>query len=154
MSASLDGQVAAAPVTATRPGSTLGSALAERVDDISDQVLAMWRSRSPAASSAATPRVQDDIRWATSASTTALVDYLLQGEVQSREQAHAIAKTGKAPLRDTIALAELTKLYLYWREITISTLNEEARRHDIGRDVLGSRARQLCAVHRTEASCR
>jgi diguanylate cyclase (GGDEF)-like protein len=137
VSASLDGQVAAAPLTATRPGSTLGSALAGRVDDISDQVLAMWRSRSPVAASAATPRVEDDIRWATAASTRALVGYLLQGESQSREQADAIAKTGKAPLRDTIALADLTKLYLYWREITISTLTEEGRRHNIGRDEVG-----------------
>jgi diguanylate cyclase (GGDEF)-like protein len=137
VSASLDGQVAAASVTAARPGSTLGSALAGRVDEISQQVLLMWRSRSPASASAATPRVEDDIRWATSSSTRALVDYFLQGEAQSREQADAIAKTGKAPLRDTIALAELTKLYLYWREITIATLTEEARRHNIGREELG-----------------
>ena len=53
-------------------------------------------------------------------------------ESQSREQARAIAATGKAPLRDTIALAELTKLYLYWREITIGVLTEEARRHPTG----------------------
>jgi hypothetical protein len=92
----------------------------------------MWRDRSPAAASSATPRVEDDIRWTTSLSTSALVEYLLHGESQSREQARAIAATGKAPLRDTIALAELTKLYLYWREITIATLAEEARRHEIG----------------------
>ena len=61
-----------------------------------------------------------------------MVEYLLHGESQSREQARAIAATGKAPLRDTIALAELTKLYLYWREITIATLTEEARRHQTG----------------------
>ncbi len=92
----------------------------------------MWRDRSPAAASAATPRVVEDIVWTTSLSTSALVEYLLHGESQSREQARAIAATGKAPLRDTIALAELTKLYLYWREITLATLTEEARRHNIG----------------------
>jgi diguanylate cyclase (GGDEF)-like protein len=92
----------------------------------------MWRDRSPAAASAATPRVQDDIVSTTSMSTGALVEYLLHGESQSREQAQAIAATGKAPLRDTIALAELTKLYLYWREIVIATLTEEARKHRIG----------------------
>jgi len=84
------------------------------------------------AASAATARVEEDILWTTSLSTSALVEYLVHGESQTREQASAIAATGKAPLRDTIALAELTKLYLYWREITIATLAEEARRNEIG----------------------
>jgi diguanylate cyclase (GGDEF)-like protein len=128
VSSSLDGSVGAPSVTAARPGSLLGSALAGRADEISQRVLQMWRDRSPAAASVATPRVQDDIVWATSMSTGALVDYLVHGESQTREQARAIAATGKAPLRDTIALAELTKLYLYWREITIATLTEEACR--------------------------
>jgi diguanylate cyclase (GGDEF)-like protein len=110
----------------------LGSALAGRVDDISQRVLAMWRARSPQAAAAASARVESDILWATTMSTSALVEYLLHGEAQSREQANAIAATGKAPLRDTIALAELTKLYLYWREVTIAALSEEARGNDIG----------------------
>ena len=137
MSASLDGSAAASSGATARPGSTLGSALAGRVDHISQRVLEMWRDRSPAAASAATARVEADILWATSLSTSALVDYLVLGEVQRPEQASAIAATGKAPLRDTIALSELTKLYLYWREITISTLTEEARRNDVGERQLG-----------------
>ena len=80
---------------------------------------------------------EEDILSTTSLSTGALVEYLLHGESQTREQASAIAATGKAPLRDTIALAELTKLYLYWREITIATLTEEARRRQTGERELG-----------------
>ncbi len=129
---SLDGSTAAHSANPVGPGSLLGTALADRVDDISQRVLDMWRSRSPAAASVATARVTEDILWTTSLSTSALVEYFLHGESQSREQARAIAATGKAPLRETIALAELTKLYLYWREITIATLTEEARRHEIG----------------------
>ena len=91
----------------------------------------MWRDRSAVAASGADRHVEEDILRTTSLSTGALVEYLLHGESQSREQAHAIAATGKAPLRDTIALAELTKLYLYWREITIATLTEEARRQQV-----------------------
>ena len=87
MSASLDGSVGAPGEAATRPGSLLGSALAGRVDEISQRVLVMWRDRSPAAASAATPRVEEDISWTTSLSTSALVEYLLHGESQSREQA-------------------------------------------------------------------
>ena len=137
VSASLDGSVDVPMTTEPRPGSVLGSALAGRVDEISQGVLRMWRDRSPAAASEATPRVEQDILSTTSLSTGALVEYLLHGESQTREQASAIAATGKAPLRDTIALAELTKLYLYWREITISTLTEEARRHQTGERDLG-----------------
>ena len=132
MSASLDGSAATESVPPVGPGSALGSALAGRIDDISQRVLAMWSKRSPSAAAAATTRVEGDILRTTSLSTSALVEYLLHGETQSREQARAIAATGKAPLRDTIALAELTKLYLYWREITIATLTEEARRNAIG----------------------
>jgi diguanylate cyclase (GGDEF)-like protein len=129
VSASLDGSRDAPGNSPPRPGSRLGSALAGQVDDISQRVLAMWRDRSPAAASEAAPRVEEDVLRTTSLSTSALVEYLLHGESQSREQARAIASTGKAPLRDTIALAELTKLYLYWREITIATLIKQARRH-------------------------
>ncbi len=132
MSASLDDSAATDAGTPVGPGWALGSALTGRVDEISQRVLDMWRERSPAAASAANQRVTEDIRWTTALSTSALVEYLLHGESQSREQARAIAATGKAPLRDTIALAELTKLYLYWREITIAALTEEARRHEIG----------------------
>jgi diguanylate cyclase (GGDEF)-like protein len=132
VSGSRDTSAAAPSVPPVGPGSALGAALAARVDEVSQRVLAMWRERSPAAASVATRRVEDDILRATTMSTSALVDYLLHGEVQSREDARAIAATGKAPLRDTIALAELTKLYLYWREIAIAALAEEARRHEIG----------------------
>lgn len=132
VSGSLDGSVGAPSVTAARPGWFLGSVLAGRVDEVSQRVLLMWRDRSPAAASAGTPRVEEDVLWTTSLSTSALVEYFLHGETQSRDQARAIAATGKAPLRDTIALAELTKLYPYWREITIATLTEEARRHQVG----------------------
>ena len=89
MPASLDGSVGTPSVTAARPGAFLGSVLAGRVDEISKRVLLMWRDRSPAAASAATSRVEDDIRWTTSLSTSALVEYLLHGESQSREHARA-----------------------------------------------------------------
>jgi len=109
----------------------LGTALEGRVTEISYQVLTMWRRRSPAAASAAATGVEDDILRTTAQSTRSLVEYFVWGEMQSEEQARAIAATGKAPLRDTIALAELTKLYLYWREITIAVLLEEGARQGL-----------------------
>ena len=90
-------------------------------------MLNTWHQRSPEAASAADRRVQDDILRTTELSTFAIVDYLSNGQVQSEDHARFIAATGKAPLRDTIALAELTKLYLYWRDITITVLTDEGR---------------------------
>jgi diguanylate cyclase (GGDEF)-like protein len=130
VSVSLDGSAAGTAAPAG-PAAALGAALAGRVDDVARRVLTMWQDRSPGAASAASDRVKADVLWTTTMSTNALVEYLLHGEIQSREQADAIAATGKAPLRDTISLSELTKLYLYWREIAIAALSEEARRHEV-----------------------
>ncbi len=136
MASLLGGVAGVAGEAGARPGSSLGSVLAGRVDDISLRVLQMWRDRSPAAASEATPRVDEDVLRTTSLSTSALVEYLLHREWQSREHERAVAATGKAPLRNTIALAELTKLYLYWREIILATLIEEAERHNVGQHEL------------------
>jgi diguanylate cyclase (GGDEF)-like protein len=109
-----------------RGRAALAIALQARVEEVSRTVLATWHQRSPEAASAADRRVQDDILRTTELSTFAIVQYLSNGQLQSEDQARVIAATGKAPLRDTIALAELTKLYLYWRDVTIAVLTEEA----------------------------
>jgi diguanylate cyclase (GGDEF)-like protein len=104
----------------------LATTLDTRLEEISRRVLTTWHERSPDAASAADLRVQHDILRTTEMSTFAIVQYLSDGQLQSADQARVIAATGKAPLRDTIVLAELTKLYLYWRDVTISVLTEEA----------------------------
>ena len=93
-----------------RGRAALAIALQARVEEVSRTVLATWHQRSPEAASAADRRVQDDILRTTELSTFAIVQYLSNGQLQSEDQARVIAATGKAPLRDTIALAELTKL--------------------------------------------
>jgi diguanylate cyclase (GGDEF)-like protein len=104
----------------------LAIALHARVEEISRAILTTWHQRSPERSGGADLRVQHDILRTTELSTLAIVQYLSNGHLQSEDQARIIAATGKAPLRDTIALAELTKLYLYWRDITLAVLTEEA----------------------------
>ena len=47
---------------------------------------------------------------------------------EGRDMPLLIAATGKAPLRDSIALAELTQLSLYWRDVSIAVLTEQANR--------------------------
>jgi diguanylate cyclase (GGDEF)-like protein len=104
----------------------LAIALDARIEEISRRVLTTWHERSPEAASAADLRVQHDILRTTGMSTFGMVQYLSDGQLQSADHARFIAATGKAPLRDTIVLAELTKLYLYWRDITIDALIEDA----------------------------
>src|ERR1700724_3825507 len=115
---------------------TLGFALERRAAQIPQAVLGAWHRRSPAVAAAADERVRDDILRTTELSTLAVAHYLTDGQSQSEEQARAIATTGKAPLRDTITLVELTKLYLYWRDTTIAVLTEEADAAAIDPDVL------------------
>ena len=114
----------------------LAVALQARVEEVSRTVLATWHQRSPEAASTAELRVQDDILRTTGAATFAIVQYLSNGQLQSEDQARVIAATGKAPLRDTIALAELNKLYLFWRDVTITVLTEEARALGLDADLI------------------
>jgi diguanylate cyclase (GGDEF)-like protein len=114
----------------------LAVALQARVEEVSRTVLATWHQRSPEAASAAELRVQDDILRTTGSATFAIVQYLSNGQLQSEDQARVIAATGKAPLRDTIALAELNKLYLYWRDVTIAVVTEEARALGLDADLI------------------
>ena len=116
--------------------STLGFALERRPAQIPQAVLGEWHRRSPAVAAAADAGVHDDILRTTEMSTLAVAHYLTDGESQSEEQAQRVAATGKAPLHDTIRLAELTKLYLYWRDTTIAVLTEEADSAGIDADVL------------------
>src|SRR6185437_2936221 len=69
----------------------------------------------------------------TQAATMAVTSYLMHRELQTPEQKRAEAAYGKAPLRETISLTDLTKLYLYWRDATIVVVRDEAARLGIGR---------------------
>jgi diguanylate cyclase (GGDEF)-like protein len=122
----------------------LGEALEARRQAISRDVLERWRARCPDSAAAAEPRVLSDILRTTELATAAMVTYLTQGAHQSEEQAQVVAATGKAPLRDMISLADLTKLYLYWRDLTIEALESEAAQlglasHDVAHGVAAVR---------------
>jgi diguanylate cyclase (GGDEF)-like protein len=110
------------------PQVALGRALHAQVDEIAYRVLATWEARSSAAAARTGDRVKADIVRATRQATLAITSYLMRGEGQTAEQKRAEAASGKAPLRDTISLSDLTKLYLYWRDTTIEVLRAEALR--------------------------
>jgi diguanylate cyclase (GGDEF)-like protein len=111
----------------------LGHALHERVEEISHTILSMWQERCPRSAASADRRVKEDILRTTRRATTAVTSYFMQGANQTPEQKRAEAAAGKAPLRETISLTDLTKLYLYWRDATIGALREEALRLGLDR---------------------
>jgi len=124
--------------TALDDRTLLGQALEARVHDISGRVLDTWHQRAPEAAAAADLRVKEDVVRMTEFSTLLVSNYLLHGVAQSEDQAQWLASSGKAPLRDTIALADLTKLYLYWRDSMIETISAESSRLGIGDDLRDS----------------
>jgi diguanylate cyclase (GGDEF)-like protein len=60
--------------------------------------------------------------------TLKMASFLSDGEAPDPQEWEEIAKVGKAPADTTISLADMTKLYLYWRDATVSVLDEEAAR--------------------------
>jgi diguanylate cyclase (GGDEF)-like protein len=111
-----------------RPGQVaLGHALDERRAEISCAIVRLWKERCPAATSC-DARVTEDIVRTTQTATAAITAYLIHGAQQTPEQKRVEAATGKAPLRESISLTDLTKLYMFWRDTTIDVLRQEARR--------------------------
>jgi diguanylate cyclase (GGDEF)-like protein len=106
----------------------LGRALQARIDDVSASIVQRWDDNCLGATDDDAGRIRDDIIRTTQAATLAIVAYLTEGKMQTDEQKRAESATGKAPLRDTISLVDLTKLYLYWRDATIQAIREEAKR--------------------------
>ncbi|MCU1468077.1 MAG: hypothetical protein JWM72_4005 [Actinomycetia bacterium] len=110
------------------PQVALGHALHAQVDEIAHRVLMTWEEQCAVTAAGAGDRVKEDIIRSTRQATMAITSYLIHGERQTPEQKRAEAASGKAPLRDTISLTDLTKLYLYWRDTTIDVLRAEALR--------------------------
>lgn len=113
----------------------LGHALGGAVTDIAEAVRLAWRQQCPEATDA-DPRVDVDIVRTTSLATVAVAQFLLHGDPESEDQKRVLAATGRAPLRNTISLTDLTKLYLYWRDATLATVHEAARRLGVDHDAV------------------
>jgi diguanylate cyclase (GGDEF)-like protein len=73
-------------------------------------------------------RVRRDILRTAELATEAVARFLITGQMPTADQERALAAPGKAPVRKSISLADLTKLYLTWRDTSMAVALEEAVR--------------------------
>jgi diguanylate cyclase (GGDEF)-like protein len=127
--------VGASGVLGCRARLELGEALFPRAGDVAQVVLRRWQERrgGPVVSE---EDVYRDIVRTTELATITVARFLTTGSPATAEQANVLAATGKAPLHDTISLAELTRLYLFWRDATTEIVLEEAARLGTDRDTI------------------
>lgn len=130
---------------------SLGRAIASRSGSVADMVVRRWEQRQKHSSVLADPedteRVRQDIIRTTKLATEVVAEFLITGQMPTSEQEQSLYSPGKAPLRKTVALADLTKLYLNWRDCTMEVARDEGAR-------LGSEAgivREALAVIRAGA---
>jgi diguanylate cyclase (GGDEF)-like protein len=105
----------------------LGEALLPHAGDVAHKVLRRWQ-KLKGVRAASEEDVYRDVVRTTELATITVAQFLTTGSLPTEGQAKALAATGKAPLRDTISLSELTRLYLFWRDATIEIVREEAAR--------------------------
>jgi diguanylate cyclase (GGDEF)-like protein len=134
-----DGSFAeAAVVTADTGRVSLGQVLQARSCDIADEVLRRWQQ---GAGATASDEVCRDVLRTAALSTETVAQFLMTGMPPTEERSGVLSATGKAPIRDTIALKELMRLFLFWRDITLDVVAREVER-------LGSDASTLAEAQR------
>jgi diguanylate cyclase (GGDEF)-like protein len=116
------------------PAPEIGLALRNRADEVSERLVSRWQEEPSAKDQA--PTVAADIRRSTRAGTLAVADYLVTGEVVTRDRSEEWDWTGEAPLIGRITLSGLTKLYVNWRTICEDVVREEVQERDAGRETL------------------
>jgi diguanylate cyclase (GGDEF)-like protein len=121
-----DGSVAqAAALTARTACASLGRALQARACDVADEVLRRWQQGVGAG---ATDEVCRDVLRTAALSTETVSQFLITGARPTEERSDVLSATGKAPVRDTIALKELMRLFLFWRDIMLDVVVQEVAR--------------------------
>ncbi|HXW35497.1 MAG TPA: GGDEF domain-containing protein, partial [Acidimicrobiales bacterium] len=109
----------------------LGNALSRKAGDVGAMVARRWKERLPPGAFDSDPAEQEvvhkNIVRTTTLATESVAHFLLTGELPTADQARTLYSWGKAPLRSAISLADLTKLYLNWRDVAMEVARDEAR---------------------------
>ena len=116
------------------PAPEIGLALRERTEEICERVVSQWRELDD--SSDRSSRDEEDVRRSARAGTLAVADYLVTGEVVTRDRSEEWDWSGEAPLLGSITLSHLTRLYVRWRTACEDVLREEARARDSTTELL------------------
>jgi diguanylate cyclase (GGDEF)-like protein len=105
------------------PAPRVGLAMRARSEEISDRIVSRWHTFGESASTA--PTVESDIRRSTRAGTLAVADYLVTGQIVTKDRSEEWDWVGEAPIMGAVSLSGLTKLYVAWRSICEDVLREE-----------------------------
>jgi diguanylate cyclase (GGDEF)-like protein len=116
------------------PAPEIGLALRERSGEICERVVSQWRELDDVADKSA--RDESDVRRSASAGTLAVADYLVTGELVTRDRSEEWIWSGEAPLMGRITLSDLTRLYVHWRSACEDVIRQEVRARRSSRELL------------------
>ena len=114
----------------------LGTEIESRALEVAQTVLERWMKQHPEPSGSAQIQVHRDILRTTELASITLGHFLVTGQFPTARERDTLAAPGKAPLRETIGLDDLAKLYLSWRDVACETLEALARQLDVDADAL------------------
>ena len=116
--------------SADRPSESavsLGLALRARTEELAQRILGRWEV-GRGDPSPVTDRVREDVLRFCLSGAAQITDYLITGVVATREQTASQATPGRAAANQSVSLADLIKMHLIWRDLTVEMLEEEAAR--------------------------
>jgi len=118
--------------TATRPSESavsLGLALRARTEEVAELVLTRWIvGRSDP--TPITDRVRDDVLRFCRSGTGQITQFLVTGAVATSDEFTSQAAPGRAAANQSVLLSDLLKMHLYWRDVVVELLEQEAERLD------------------------
>src|SRR5579863_6237663 len=116
----------------------LGTEIESRALEVAQTVLERWTKQHPEPSGSSHIQVHRDILRTTELASITLGHFLVTGQFPTPKERDTLAAPGKAPLRETIGLDDLAKLYLSWRDVACEMLEGLARQLDVDADALES----------------
>jgi diguanylate cyclase (GGDEF)-like protein len=72
--------------------------------------------------------VREDVLRFCRSGTAQIAEYLTVGRIATREENALQAAPGRAAANQSVSLADLVKMHLFWRDVTIDTIDEESER--------------------------
>ena len=101
-----------------RPAVPFELPLRARTEELAKRVLDRWEV-GRGDPSPVTDRVREDVLRFCNSGTGQVTHYLITGEAPTREQTTTQAAPGRAAANQSVSLADLLKMHLFWRDVTI-----------------------------------